>query len=198
MNKASSTISYYNENADSYALLSYYADMSHEYERFLRFLTPGDSIADIGCGSGRDLKYFSEHGYISYGIDASEKLCSISKAYSGCKVENCTIAEWNPDMSYSAFWASASLLHLREDEILSFFSEKSVFLKANGIIYFSMKEGIREGLDERMRYFTPYRDELLQSILDTKKFELKDIWTSEDALGRTAFKWKSIILQKNR
>ncbi len=194
MNKISNTIMFYNENAETYAAISNNADMHHAYERFLSLLNPGDSIADIGCGSGRDLKYFREHGYIAHGIDASGELCRLAESYSGCTVCNCSIADWQPQMKYNAFWASASLLHLRESEIITFFSEKTAFLESKGIIYFSMKEGIKEGLDEHARYFTPYSDKLLESILNIGTLELKDIWTDEDAIGRSGFRWKSIIL----
>ena len=42
-----------------------------EVEKFLSLIPPGGSIIDIGCGSGRDVKKFSEHGFHVTGIDFS-------------------------------------------------------------------------------------------------------------------------------
>ena len=66
-----STINYYNLNAKAYFDSTVNADMSDCYERFIRYLKPGDSIIDVGAGSGRDAKYFLKCGFEVEGIDAS-------------------------------------------------------------------------------------------------------------------------------
>jgi SAM-dependent methyltransferase len=43
------------------------------FAKFCRtFLTPGQRLADLGCGSGRDSVYFARHGLHVTGIDTSE------------------------------------------------------------------------------------------------------------------------------
>jgi 8-oxo-dGTP diphosphatase len=48
-------------------------------ERFLSMIHPAGKIIDIGCGSGRDAKVFSEKGYQVTGIDFSFKMIEVAK-----------------------------------------------------------------------------------------------------------------------
>ncbi|MCR4607553.1 MAG: hypothetical protein K5771_07500 [Oscillospiraceae bacterium] len=52
----SSTLDYYNHNAETYALSTRDADVSDLYTDFEECLNPGARILDLGCGSGRDSK----------------------------------------------------------------------------------------------------------------------------------------------
>ena len=63
-----STINYYNLHAKEYFETTVNTDVSECCERFLKYLTPGDSIIDIGAGSGRDIHFFQSRGYIVDGI----------------------------------------------------------------------------------------------------------------------------------
>lgn len=78
-----STINYYNLHAKEYFETTVNTDVSECCERFLKYLTPGDSIIDIGAGSGRDIHFFQSRGYIVDGIDASSELCKIASDYTG-------------------------------------------------------------------------------------------------------------------
>ena len=54
---------YYDQNAEEYAALTFNVDMSEIRSRFLRHVSPGGSILDAGCGSGRDTVAFSRLGH---------------------------------------------------------------------------------------------------------------------------------------
>ena len=71
------TLQYYNQNAGSFVSGTVHADLTDTLNRFLSRLEPGAAILDFGCGSGRDTKYFLEHGYQVEAIDGSEELCKI-------------------------------------------------------------------------------------------------------------------------
>lgn len=43
--------------------------MSFHYNIFKKYLNPNDIILDLGCGSGRDTKYFNESGFQVVSID---------------------------------------------------------------------------------------------------------------------------------
>lgn len=57
------TLQYYNANAKSFTANTFFVDFSQIQQEFLITLPPGAYILDFGCGSGRDTKYFLEHGY---------------------------------------------------------------------------------------------------------------------------------------
>ena len=77
------TLQYYNQNAASFVSGTVHADLTDTLNRFLSRLEAGAAILDFGCGSGRDTKYFLEHGYQVEAIDGSEELCKIASAYTG-------------------------------------------------------------------------------------------------------------------
>ncbi len=189
------TIDYYNDNADEYFNSVISADMTENYTRFLQYVPKGASIVDLGCGSGRDLKYFKDNGYEAEGLDASEKLCILAREYSGCPVLCTDFLSWKTERRYDAFWANASLLHLTGKDIITFFAQKTKYLADNGIFYMSMKTGIPQGDDPKGRYFTPFSEELLEQLLKASKLELIDRWSNSDALGRSDTKWMSVIFR---
>ena len=70
----SDTLKFYNDNAADYFKATKDGDMSEAYNRFLMLLPKEAFILDFGCGSGRDSKYFIEHGYRVTAIDGSKEL----------------------------------------------------------------------------------------------------------------------------
>ena len=77
------TIEYYNTHADRYSEITRNADMSDIYKRFEENLKPGCRILDLGCGSGRDSKYFLDKGYKVVSLDASEAMCRKTQELTG-------------------------------------------------------------------------------------------------------------------
>ena len=81
MSKENKTIDYYNQNAEEYCQSTKDADMSACYQMFEKCLQPGAKILDLGCGSGRDSKYFLSRGYDVTSVDGSEEICKYSSEY---------------------------------------------------------------------------------------------------------------------
>ena len=69
-------LNYYDENAVEFANQTVSIDMHDLYELFLNQLPKRStqSVLDVGCGSGRDTKYFAKQGYDVTAIDASAEL----------------------------------------------------------------------------------------------------------------------------
>ena len=196
VNYKEKTISYYDNHSEEFVEAANSANMAGDYERFLKYVPKGGYIVDMGCGSGRDLKYFSESGYVASGVDASEVMCDVASEHSGCPVVCCDALSWNPEKKCDAIWANGSLLHLKKNEIITFLKTKSDYIKVGGILYFSMKAGIPEGYDEKGRYFTPFSESIVDAALKDGKLKIQERWTETDSLGRKGFYWEAIILRK--
>ena len=66
-----STIDYYNNNAGEFYNNTVNVEFATIQKQFLSRLKKNSYILDFGCGSGRDTKYFMEHGYRVDAIDGS-------------------------------------------------------------------------------------------------------------------------------
>ncbi len=197
MKETNTTIGYYNRNADQYFNNTVNVDMSECCDRFLKCVVPSGRIIDIGVGSGRDIKYFMDRGYVAEGIDASEEMCRLASDYSGAEVICKRIQDWHPQKKYDGIWVNASLLHLTLTEIEEFICLASDYLHPNGVVYISMKKSIQTGPDTDRRFFTDFSEEKVQQIVaKSTTFEIVDIWSTEDGLGRTDAKWLNVIIRK--
>lgn len=70
-------IDYYNKYASRIFEDTVDQDMGELREKFLANLEEGDTILDLGCGSGRDSAAFYELGYDVTPLDAAEELSLI-------------------------------------------------------------------------------------------------------------------------
>ena len=53
------TLEYYNVKSDQFTKTTVDLEFSDIQDRFLKYLEPGSLILDLGCGPGRDSRYFS-------------------------------------------------------------------------------------------------------------------------------------------
>ena len=69
------SIEYYNKYAAKIYEDTVDVDMSEILNKFLSLLNEGDTILDLGCGSGRDSKIMYDLGYDVSPLDASVEMC---------------------------------------------------------------------------------------------------------------------------
>ena len=190
---------YYESNAERYAAETFSADMSEQYQRFLPLLKKGAKILDVGSGSGRDACYFQKQGYQVTALEPSKNLGrEIRKVFSGELV--CSdIQNYRPTERYDGIWACASLIHLQEEEILHFFEKIHRYLKDDGIVYISGKNGIPTGKAKDGRYFLEFSEQLIEKILMlNKQLTAEQVWYTEDVSGRRGFRWLNVVLRLRR
>lgn len=187
---------YYEINAKRYAEETFSADMSEQYGRFLPLLREQARILDVGSGSGRDACYFQDQGYKVTALEPSKNLCmEIRKVFSG-EIICSDIQSYQPEERYDGIWACASFLHLQEKEVLCFFERLDLYLKNNGIIYLSGKNGIPTGEAADGRYFLEFTEDLLEKILAVNdRVRIEELWYTEDVSGRKGFRWMNVILK---
>ena len=112
---------YYERNAERYAAETFSATMSKQYQRFLPLLKNGGKILNVRSGSGRDACYFQKQGYQVTALEPSKNLCrEIRKVFSG-EIVCSEVQNYRPTERYDGIWACASLIHLKEEEVLHFF-----------------------------------------------------------------------------
>lgn len=194
----STTLNYYNQNADSFIQGTVSVDFSQVQDKFLERLNVGDYILDFGCGSGRDTKYFLKKGMVVDAIDGSVNLCKLASEYTGIKVRNILFQEFDEQEKYDGIWACASILHLSKEELSVVLDKMIAALKKNGIIYTSFKYGDFEG-ERNGRYFTDFTVESFKEFIENvADVEIVEYWITGDVRqGRGEERWLNIILQKH-
>ena len=194
----STTLNYYNQNADSFTQGTVSVDFSQVQDKFLERLNEGDCILDFGCGSGRDTKYFLKKGIVVDAIDGSVNLCKLASEYTGIKVQNILFQELDEQEKYDGIWACASILHLPKEELSVVLDKMIAALKKNGIIYTSFKYGDFEG-ERNSLYFIDFTVESFKEFIENvADVEIVEYWITGDVRqGRGEERWLNIILQKH-
>lgn len=190
-------MSYYDSNSKSFFDSTINVDVDLLYSKFTPLICAKGCILDLGCGSGRDSKYFINNGYKVIAIEPSVPLSKLASDYIGQNVIVKNSQELNDVDVYDGIWACASLLHVPMNEMTDVFQRLAVSLKVGGVIYCSFKLGVGE-IERNGRAFTDMNqlqfDELLENVTALKVIS---IWESIDLRkGRQNEKWFNALLRK--
>ena len=192
------SIDYYNRYAIPYFNETVELDMSSLLDVFIEYLPENAEVLDLGCGSGRDTVYLDEEGFSVTAMDGSSKMCELASIHTGKDVLNLTIDEMGFDDVFDGIWASAVIGHIEPNEIE--FAMKKIIraLKDEGILYFSVRKGDRNGIYNG-RYYCDYSRSELEDLLDKfDNVEIIRIWKNEDHRQANAGdQWYNVLLRKH-
>ena len=191
------TLDYYEKHGKEYAEKTRKVDMSEACEIFLSYLDPEARILDLGCGSGRDSRYFLDQGYKVTSVDGSVALCAIASKETGQKVLLKTFDQIDYKEEFDAVWASASLLHVKKSDMAEIYGRVRRALVEGGIFFVSYKLGTGE-TEEEGRHFSYYSEEDVDTLFGPESgFRVLEYWISEDTIpGREGLQWLNILAAK--
>lgn len=191
------TLEYYSRNAESFIKTTASVDFQETQDRFLRCLEPGSRILDLGCGSGRDARYFLKKGYQVDATDGSAEICRLASEYTGIPVKQMLFSELDAVSEYNGIWACASILHLPEEELRDVMHRIGTALKEGGIFYTSFKYGDFAG-ERKDRYFRDFTEESFREFLkDFHEFRMTDQWITCDVRpNRGEERWLNVLLRR--
>ena len=191
------TIAYYENNASDFIESTIDADVSVLYAEFEKIVLPGCRILDLGCGSGRDSKYFAEHGFDVVAIDPSRAMCEQTRSIVKIPVFQMKAEEMRFSDEFDAVWACASLLHISRDRQIDTLYLISNALKSGGICYVSWKYGNGDRF-EGGRQFADFTEESFRNLIKkVSSFQEMKVWTTKDARSdRQDQKWLNVLMKK--
>ena len=189
------SVSYYDENAQSYFDNTVLADMQALRDGFLKHVRQGGTILDAGCGSGRDARAFAEAGYEVSAFDASAEMVRLARQHTGLAVQHMTFEQMEWKSQFDGIWASACLLHVRRNDLLTTFSKFAQALTSGGAWCLSMKQGdtTRE-LDGRT--FTDVTEAELRELLTAVGVHVSEMWMTADVRPGRADRWVNALAVK--
>ena len=186
---------YYDDNAQSFYDSTVDVDMVGFYCKFLPLVGAEGRILDLGCGSGRDTKYFVDLGYKVDAIDASKEMVRLASIKSGLEVKHMSFELFSPDLQYDGIWACASLLHVEPKALKSMLVQISHWLNVSGVLYASFKYGdgvrVKDG-----RTFTDMDEHQLKVLLSAANLILKESWVTYDQRPERNEKWLNALVTK--
>ena len=192
------SIDYYNRYAVPYYEETVDVDMTEVIEPFMELLPENAEVLDLGCGSGRDTIVLEERGFYVPPMDGSEEMCKLAEINTDQEVLQMTYDEMEFDDVFDGIWACAALVHLTDDEMREIMKKLIQALKADGILYFSVHKGDRDGIYNG-RYFRDYtRKELSDLMEEFPELELINMWTTQDARsGKSDGQWLNVLAKKS-
>lgn len=191
------SIAYYDEHSDEFVAATSNVDMQALYEPFLRLIPDGGRILDLGCGSGRDAKYFAEHSYEVIALDASAEMVTAARRHSLADVRQMRFDEMSFSEEFDGIWACASLLHVPRDS-LSLIIQKCLYaLREGGVLYVSFKLG-SDDRREKGRLFADLKPEHLSKLIrdQSEHIQISDWITGDVRPGREEERWLNAIIRK--
>jgi len=169
-------------------------------EKFLNYIPQNSLILDLGCGTGRDAKYFIEHGHCIVGIDICEPF--ITDLQDTTPWEYCIGDIVSPESSvykkeYDGIWSNASLVHLNREEAKYVIQNCFQALKKWGYFFVGtkynptsthMEEKESKSIPWSIKPYLYYTESDLKYDLEEAGFEIL-----ETSLGHWAYWWDQFI-----
>lgn len=119
------------------------------YALVREFFTPGPT-ADIGCGSGRDTRWLTEHGFPTIGYDPSAGLLAQARQrYPKLDFRRGTLPELDgvPDHAFVNVLCETVIMHLPPDALVPSVRRLLTLLRPAGTLYLSWR--VTEGTSRR-------------------------------------------------
>jgi SAM-dependent methyltransferase len=197
------SIEYYNKNAEMYIKDTVTVDMRKLYNVFEKYLNQGDTVLDIGCGSGRDGRYFLGKGYNVYAHDGSRAMVAYAKRFLGNRVALAMFDAFDPEalfgkkIIFDGLWACSSLLHVPENDLVNVLKRYLSFLVDQGVFFMSFKRR-EENHEKDGRIFTNFTKEKLDHLFDSIEniSVLEFLETVDVREDRKNEGWISVVVRK--
>jgi len=137
------TVGHYDRSADSFRAGTWDHDVTQNYEALLRAMGKECAkILDFGCGPGRDLVWFKEHGHVPVGLDGTPRFVEMAREASGCEVLHQSFLALDlPAATFDGVFANASLFHVPKQELPRVLRELREALVADGVLFSSNPRG---------------------------------------------------------
>ncbi|WP_119275242.1 class I SAM-dependent methyltransferase [Taklimakanibacter deserti] len=190
------TLRFYAEKAEIYVASG--RGVSPHLHGFLKKLTPGARILELGCGSGRDAEAMIKAGFDVEPTDGTPEIAREAEERLSRKVRVMRFDELDASEEYDAVWAAASLLHVPRPALPRVLGLIYKALKPGGLHFASYKAGGVEGRDDHGRYFNYLaRAEVLELYRTAAPWEVEEVFdtVADGYLGKRS-PWVAITVRK--
>lgn len=157
---------FYSRGAEEFAEEYPIERVTDEYLNFLdKFveLTGDGKVLDAGCGTGRDVAYFTENGLEATGIDLAENMLRHARENKKGDFHKMDVRDLDFDENrFDGIWCNTVIQLFPPEKMGEVFSELDRVIKPDGVLYISFKLGEGEIVKEKYggnvkQYLVPER-----------------------------------------
>ena len=186
---------FYHTHARAYFEKTKALDPSLILGPFIRHLSPGSRILDVGCGSGRDLLWLKKKGFNPSGFERSPGLAALARNHSGCPVKEGDFRFYDfSAMEAKGILLSGAFVHLASQDLVPAFDNVLKALIKGGHVLLSLKQGRGTISSEDGRIFTLWQDGQLRPLFDRLGLQVEGFLVNESALGSSEV-WLGYVLK---
>ncbi len=188
---------YYEIHAQSYYEDTFGLNPSVFLEPFIRRLSPGAAILDIGCGSGRDMCWLQERGFSATGLECSPTLAKLARNRSRCSVMDGDFEtfDFSSGGAWDAFMMVGALVHIPHDRLFSVLRRIIKGLHSFRTALITLKEGDGVIDVEDGRRFYLWRDDAVRKIYMQLGLTVASFFRNVSATG-SGESWLGYVLIK--
>jgi SAM-dependent methyltransferase len=193
------TLSHYEASAASFWEGTRSHDVSQNYEALLSAIegTQPFSILDLGCGPGRDLRYFRDLGHTAVGLDGCEAFVEMARRYTGCEVYHQDFLALDlPAGRFDGIFANASLFHVPSAELPRVLGELCAALRPRGVLFCSNPRGDNEEGWNGRRYGVYHDLEGFRAHCEAAGLELVDHYYRPPGKPRHEQPWLATVWRR--
>lgn len=187
---------FYHTHAQDYFNQTIEVDPSSFLLPLVKHLTPGSTVLDVGCGSGRDILWLTERGFHCTGLERSPDLAALVRQHTGLPVIEADFKYFDfSRMNMDGILLIGALVHLPHERFPEILSRILKALKPGGHALITMKQGQgRQEADDGRMFFLWEKGYLL-SILKKMGLICLDFSVQTSQVRKTDT-WMSLVLQK--
>lgn len=192
MDPVKETIKVYDKFANEWSKCQ--VDVSQVEYIFKEFipLLPGKNILDVGCGPGREAKYFISKGFEYTGLELSKEILELAK-----KIEPKAKYVFGDmrkmpflENQFDGILCLTSIIHIPKNEVNLVLKEFNRVLKPNGAITLAIKLGAGERFEKidrfgnLPRYYAFYEEQEFLNLLVKNGFKIVNSYSETKPSGQ--------------
>jgi len=168
-------MNYYNKNFKEYHEKTIAIDPSTFLEPAIKYFRSAGLILDIGCGSGRDIKWLKKRGFETVGFENSSGLVRLAGENARSKIIEGDFETYDfSDIMADVIILVGSLVHVPHNKMILVLSNiiKGLSGKKTDCIFLTLKKGAEKKINDNGRIFYLWENNVLRKIFDDLKLEV--------------------------
>ena len=187
---------YYKHHFQVYHERTFGVDPSSFLNTLTIHLESGNTIVDVGCGSGRDILWLNNRGYDVIGLERSRGLAGLARTHTACRIIEADFETYDfTKLSADALLMIGTLVHLPQPKFSKTLKAICRALKNHGFLLITMKQGNGTVTDPDGRQFYLWQDENLRNVFQSQNLSVTDFFRQPSIINPDE-SWLGYLLKK--